>query len=317
MVDLIADPREKFIELVDLDQSRVQLEPHIMFVCGGPVDIKELSNHSIRNMFMNLSGGLGDRSKGFILAENFEDWNNGYRSLSDFENDIAFISSLVVVFLESAGALTEFGLFFANKAIRDKLIVVLHDDFHKSKSFIKLGLLDPLEHENQESVRVYKIDHRDIENVKLDEVKDILDDVLEHCDSQQKSEKFDRNDRGHQIFMIYQVLDLFLALTKSEIISNLNSLGIGMLKKDLDAALYILQKFRLIGIEKKSSTYFYFVPTGLPKRVELYFSKVVRRFDAATIRIEVNEFYKNASKSDKKHKQRMKVIENAISGSEI
>ncbi len=309
MTKAVADPRDGFVESINLERSRIQLEPHIVFVCGGPVDIRKTNNHSIRNMFMNLSGGVGDKANGFVLAENFEDWNKGYNSLSDFENDIAFLSSLVVVFLESEGALTEFGLFFANKNLRKKLVVVLHEEFHKSKSFIKFGLLDPMEQINQNSVLSYEIDHREIESVSRNEVNDILVDILEHSDEIDKSKKFDNNDRGHQIFLIYQIIELFSALTKSEIVKYAEILKISFRPKEIDSALYILGKFNLIEITKKSSQYFYYVPTKLTNRIVFYFKKLERRFDAASIKIEVNSYYHQASKSEPGHKRRLKVIQ--------
>ena len=314
MTKTISDPRTDFIDLVDLTNSTVHLEPRILFICGGPVDVTEPTNHSIRNMFMNLSGALGDKTKGFVRAENFKDWERGYKSLSDFENDIAFISSLIVIILESEGALTEFGLFFANSRLREKLVVILHEEFHKSESFIKFGLLNPMEHNDQQSVRVYEIDHRKIDKVEMSEVKDILDDVLEHSDEKNKTERFKKADRGHQIFLIYQVIDLFLSLTKSEISMHLGRLGISYSRYELDSALYILHKFNLIEIIKKSSQYFYFVPSGLVDRVDLRFSNRDRRYDASTIKIEVAEFYRSAAESDSGHKRRLKVIQSSANG---
>jgi hypothetical protein len=314
MPTLIDDPRNSFIDLIELEQSRVQLEPHIMFICGGSVDVSTMSNHSIRNMFMNISGGAGDKANGFVLAKNFKDWEKGYQSLSEFENDIAFLSSLVVVFLESEGALTEFGLFFGNKHLREKLVVVLHEEFHKSESFIKFGLLDPMEHKDQRSVRVYEIDHRDIDNVNSDEVKDILDDILSHCDEKNKSEKFDVKNRGHIIFLIYQVIELFFSLTKTEIKNYTDRMGVNLENKDLDAALYILQKFNLVDMEKKSSQYFFFVPNGLTHRINFNFKTIERRYDTAAIKISVNDYYEQASKVDPSHKRRMKIISTLLTG---
>lgn len=308
------DPRNEFVKLVDLKNSKVQLEPRILFICGGPVDANQLTNHSIRNMFMNLSGALESVADGFVLAENFKDWERGYKSLSEFENDIAFISSLVVIILESEGALTEFGLFFANLRLREKLVVVLHNEFHKSESFIKFGLLNPMENNDQNSVRVYEIDHRKINDVKEDEVKDILDDVLEHCEEKNKTERFNIADRGHQIFLVFQIVDLFLALTKSEINAHLESLDVTLSKSELDSALYILRKFNLIGMEKKSSQYFYYVPTGLADRIDFSFFKKERRYDSATIKIEVAEYYRSAAELEPGHRRRMKVIQTATNG---
>lgn len=259
----VVDPREKFIDLIDLNNSRVQLEPHVVFVCGGPVDVTVTNNHSIRNMFMNLSAAVGGAADGFVLAENFKDWQQGYSSLSDFENDIAFLSSMVVVFLESEGALTEFGLFFGNRTIRRKLVAVIHDEFHNAESFINYGLLSPMEAASQDSVKVFCIDHRDVENVSSDEVQEILDDIVSDCARKDDTSKFDPEDRGHQIFLTLQVINIFHALTKSEIRRYISKLGIKMSRPELDSALYILEKFGFIGQKKRSSQYFYFTQIGL------------------------------------------------------
>lgn len=56
------------------------------------------------------------------LAEEFKDWihDSVYKDLLDFENDIAHISSLIVIVLESPGALAELGLFVRNKVLNKK-----------------------------------------------------------------------------------------------------------------------------------------------------------------------------------------------------
>lgn len=308
------DPRPAFVDLIDLSRSRVMLEPRIVFICGGPVDLKLMTNHSIRNMFMNLTGGRDSEVDGFVLAENFKDWQSGYKNLFEFENDIASLSSLVVIFLESAGALTELGLFFANEQLRSKLVVVMHEKLHNEESFIKFGLLNPMESKDQSTVKVYEIDHDKIEDVSKDEVKDILDDILEHCANKVKSEKFNKEDRGHQILLIYQIIDLFLSLTKNEIISHVKSLGLSCTSVELESALYILQKFDLIDVQKKSSQYFYSVPSGLSDRVDLNFKPKLNqsRFDKFTIKIEVKNFYNISAQYDPSHKRRMKVINNLI-----
>lgn len=220
----------------------------------------------------------------------------------------------MVIFLESEGALTEFGLFFGNQRLRDKLVIVLHEEFHRSESFIKFGLLNPLEDQNQNSVRVYTIDHRNIENVSNEEVKDILDDILDHSKGKEKSEIFDPKNRGHKIFIVYQLVDLFISLTKYEIINYLERLDVESTNNEITSALYILQKFNLIDKQKKSSQYFFFTPNELSNRIKFHFAKRERRFDSTSIKIEVNEFYKTAAKSDPSHKRRMKVIHPSLTG---
>ncbi|MFY0309665.1 retron St85 family effector protein [Leisingera sp. D0M16] len=299
-----ADPREKFVDLIDLRSCRVLLAPHLTFICGGPVDIRVLTNHSVRNMFMNYSARDPEKSKGFVLAENFKDWKDAYTSLSDFENDIAAISSLIVVILESAGSLAELGLFYANSALRSKLIVIVHSDHHKSESFIKFGLLNPMEDMRTESVLVYDINVDKVEEIKTSEIEEIVGEVFHISGKIEKSTAFNVENRGHLIFLIYQIVDLFTILTLNEISTYLERVGVNLDRKKLNSALYILQKFGLIVKEKRSSQFFFFAPPDVENRVELSFKHEVqedghtRRYDSRAIKVQILEHYrKNKSKN--------------------
>lgn len=307
------DPRMRFLRLIEISNCRVLLAPHITFICGGPVDISATSNHSIRNMFMNLSAGMSDKSEGFTLAENFKDWQTGYSNLADFENDIASLASVIVVILESPGALAELGLFFANPELRRKMVVVVHRAHHASESFIKFGLLSPLETERQESVLVYEIDNKKIDEIEKDEVKEIVDDVFSINEKLDKTSLFNLNNRGHLIFLIFQIIDLFSILTFAEIELYINTLGATMRKKEITSGLYILRKFNLIEEEKRSSQVFYFVQSTTSNRVELSFRKDEsnpdnpRRYDARAVKLEVLAHYERATKENRSFSLRLKL----------
>lgn len=317
MKEAIEDPRKKFIDLIDLDKSRVQLEPHIVFICGGPVDASATTNHSVRNMFMNLSGQSGGITDGFVLAENFKDWHDGYNNLSEFENDIAYISSMVVIFLESEGALTEFGLFFGNCRLRDKLVAIIHSEFHNNESFINFGLLNPMENTDQSSVKVFTIDHRDIDTISINEVKEILEDIVADCQKKDNTVQFDITNRGHQIFLIFQIISIFQALTKSEIREYVERTALELHRNQIDSALYVLQKFNLIGLEKRSSQYFYYVQKGTSDRVNFAFkADGMQRHDITSIKIAVHEFYDNAKGQDRTHRRRMNILSPKLDGRE-
>ena len=305
------DIRTEISKLLNLENSRVNLSPHIVFVCGGEVDIRVKTNHSLRNMFMNLSGSVDDNAVGFVLAETYKDWNLDYESLADFENDIAHISTLVLVFLESPGALTEFGLFFSNNNLREKLVVVVHDAHHQQESFIKFGLLNPMEKADHNSVLVYELDHSNIDRVDQDEIREVLHDVLEFCRLKDQSRSFNLQNRGHQIFLIYQLIDLFHALTYSEIAEYLKAVGIVYKRKQLKSALYVLERFGLIAFRKRANQLFYFTPENSPNRVDLHFRSNAnnRRYDIPTVKIEVMNFYYENSNVDRKHKKRISIIE--------
>lgn len=307
----VGDPRDKFVDLIDLQKSRVLLAPHITFVCGGPVDIRVVKNHSIRNMFMNLSARMPDKSEGFTLAENFKDWQTGYSNLSEFENDIASLSSIIVIILESPGALAELGLFFANPKLREKMVVVVHSEHHKSESFIKFGLLSPLETSKTESVLVYEIDSGDVESIEEKEIEEILKDIWDIADGIDKTSAFDSHNHGHNIFLILQIVDLFTILTSGEIADYLKRLGIDLSKKQVHSALYILQKFQLLASEKRSSQTFYFVSPKISDRVALHFEKDLsdpdhpRRYDSRAIKLEILDFYEKQMVNNQSFNRRL------------
>lgn len=306
-----SDLREEFLELIDLDSSRVLLAPHITFVCGGPVDVTATKNHSIRNMFMNLSAKFPAKSEGFTLAENFKDWQTGYSSLSEFENDIAAISSVIVVILESAGSLTELGLFYANEKLRSKMVVIVHSEHHRAESFIKFGVLSPLEGDRAESVLVFEIDGADVESIEKAEIAEIVSDIFDISDKIDKSSNFDRSNHGHIIFLIFQIIDLFTIITSGEIGEYLSKLGISTTKKKISSALYILEKFHLIHGEKRSSQTFYFVAPEISDRIEFVFKQKVypsgksRRYDKRAIKLEVLGHYEAYQKKNRGYKLRL------------
>ncbi|WP_417430762.1 retron St85 family effector protein [Kiloniella sp.] len=312
MPDSSTDLRDKFILGINLDRCRVILEPYLVFVCGGPVDITKTENYSIRNMFMNSSGAVSNSE--FILAENFKDWQDGYDDLAAFENDIANISSLVTVILESAGSIAELGLFYANENIRSKLITVLHSSHYESKSFIKFGLLNPLESLDERFVLPFKIDPSNIEKIDPKEVHDIVKEIDELCLSTPKSEKFDKYHRGHKIFLTFQIIDMFLALTKQEISAYLLKLDVSMTSGELTSCLFILQKFNLIGSKKRSSQTFFFAKIDATIRIDLKPSIGKARIDTSAIKIEVSQFFREAAKRNRSHKNRVRVIEDINKG---
>ncbi|MFN3318013.1 MAG: retron St85 family effector protein [Allorhizobium sp.] len=309
------DPRVKFCKLIDLQSSRVLLAPHITFICGGPVDIRVMNNHSIRNMFMNLSATMSDQSEGFVLAENFKDWQHGYSNLADFESDIASLSSNIVIILESPGALAELGLFFANQELRKKMVVVVHNSHHSSESFIKFGLLNPLEQLREEAVLVYKIDPEKIDEISKDDVREIVTDIIAINAGLDKTSAFDLDNRGHVVFLIFQIIDLFTILTLSDVEFFMEIMGVGQRRKDVISALYILKKFGLINEEKRSSQTFYFVKNDVSDRVSLHFIKdesvkdSPRRYDTRAVKLEVLSFYYQEKKENRGFAQRLRLWE--------
>lgn len=309
MTKKITDPRLDLLSQINLDTSRIQLDPQLIFLCGGQTDVTILNNQSVRHMFITESMANPNENTALVIAENYKDWHLVYSNLSEFENDLALLSSQIILFLESEGTLAELGFFYANEKIRKKLIIIIHQEFHASNSFIKLGFLNPLEHQNDDSVKVYDIDHRQIDDVDSDEVKDIISDVFEVSDKLEKTEKFDKSNRGHQIFLIFQIIKICKALTISEINEYMAALDIKLSNSALKSALYTLIIFNLVVKTRKSSTNFYSVTdNNNSDRVDLIYSTTARgRTNNSTVKIAISNYY-DVAKSEQTNKRRLKVI---------
>ncbi len=308
------DPRYSIIKGVDFSKSRILLEPHIIFVCGGVVDITATEWKSLRNLFMNLAGGADTHADSFMLAENFKDWREGYKSLSKFEEDIAFISSLVVLFLESPGALVELGLFYSSGQIRKKLFVVVHNSYHDSDSFIKLGILAPLEEVSQELVRSYELDHENPSGIDEQAVKEVLDDVLNQVNNTPKTQAFSTDDRGHQIFFVYQMIKMSGALTFQEIEDLIAESELEVKKSEIKTALFILEKFGFVSKTKESSQFFYYASNQEMDRVDLHVEIQGEVRSVTELKIDLGQYYHQLAKSNVTFKRRLKVMNRQDSG---
>src|SRR5690606_5982796 len=89
--------------------------------------------------------------------EEITDWHADgvYQNLMEYEADLAGICSLVVIILESPGAIAELGAFSQLEDLSHRLMVITSDSFSQD-SFIELGILRHIRSKNNEgSVRVY------------------------------------------------------------------------------------------------------------------------------------------------------------------
>lgn len=310
MSGAVSDPRDDIATKISLENCRIRSKPHYVFVCGGKVDVTSTENLSVRNMMMNraaVNGGIE-----FVLAESYKDWFDGYDDLAEFENDIAGLSSVVAVILESAGSLAELGLFYANEHIRTKLFAVLNRDFYYENSFIKHGILTPLEGLDQRFVLPLNINPNNADLIEVSEIEEIVHEVSSYIDTLPESEAFLIDHHGHVLFLIFQIIHLFMALTITEISTFTQKSGITLSEKKLKAGLYILQRFGLIGIEKRVSQKFYFAKSDAPTRVEIRGLKGAPPIDLMAAKISVSQHYKRLSASSRREKNRLYVIENFV-----
>lgn len=123
-----------------------------VFLCGGA------NKNNIRD---NVRIILEQQNYQILYPEDlFSDLLNRNKSadLFEYENLLATNADIVCVICESAGALTELGVFVQNESISAKMVAAVDTKYSRQKSFIMQGPIKHLRKTNAKRVIVYKSD---------------------------------------------------------------------------------------------------------------------------------------------------------------
>jgi hypothetical protein len=192
---------------IEPDKSHVIHSFQNLFLCGGEVNATDDIPPSLRDRLLRYSAtnekNLHDT---FVLAEKFKDYfkENTYTDLLVFEDDIASISTLVIILLESPGAMVELGLFCTRPELYKKLLIVAPLEHVEEKdSFIYLGPLEYIRKKNKSSVAVYPWPNSKIKDYDLCNLEDLCDVIKDKLKKLPAKEKFKRTNSGHVALLIW------------------------------------------------------------------------------------------------------------------
>lgn len=250
-----------------------------------------------------------------IVAEKFKDYfrQGAYADLMQFEDDIASISTLIVIFLESAGSLVELGLFVNKKSLRHRLLVFVpaHElegderkDIPSRSSFIFLGPLESLRHSDDTSVCVYPWPEKD--KLAYPEIEHVVKDIESKLDSVQKSEKFHSDNTGHVAILIYEIILLSEPIKITEIEWALLCLDINYTQSEISRLLYLLEVMGLVSCMIYSKANYYY-SKGQESKLKFGRTKKGKIKDAPNMKIAILQSYikldeKEMNETDKKRK---------------
>lgn len=298
----INDPRESLLSLISIENSRVKLRPPKILLFGG--DMSDQGNKTVRALlYDHLSVKHSQLFSSLVLVEEFKDWlhDSIYPDLLTFESDLAETASLVVISLESPGALAELGSFSVNEKIKEKIVIIICDDHHNQDSYIKLGPLRQLKDEN---ILSYPYKYNDLENSLKEHLDDITDSLSNILDEVNKTEKFNLTNKGHIAFLIYDLILTYKALINKEIKLYLKSLNVDVAPEEVSRLLFLLEKLELIEKRRMGNREYYLVIDN-NHRIVFSNKKNDDKFDRNSAIIAAAQYYK----SSKKEKIRMKVLE--------
>lgn len=145
-----------FIENLDADSTRVYSPKPFVLICGGTVgNITNENPISLRDAFLRSDCFSTIKSAELLQIEEIQEYFDKdcpYSELVTFENDLASLSDLVVLFPESPGSFAELGAFTTQVGIVEKLLVVMQLKYQNESSFLLKGPLAYLRNTSKKSV---------------------------------------------------------------------------------------------------------------------------------------------------------------------
>jgi hypothetical protein len=259
-------------EFQDFEHARfnVSFLPPKVFLCGGEVDVTSPIPKSARERLVaHFAAHENELHKACIQAEKFKDYfkEGAYSDLLEFESDIANIATMIIICLESPGALVELGLFCMDPIAMGKLLIIApQEELAGENSFIFLGPLEYLKGKVNDSVVAYPWPNPDV--LEYEHTNMMVSDIKQKLEKMQKNQQFSEKNSAHIAFLIHDIIMLAHPITITEIQYALLAFKVEVEERVVSRLLYLLEKIGLIAHTVYSSvTYFYDSP-GSVRRIK-------------------------------------------------
>lgn len=244
-----------------VDTTIYQYPPHIL-VFGGPTGVGNDVNpySSCRNVFVAESLSLRHPlANSLIIPEDYPEWNSaeGYHNLVEFELDAGCLARAIVLFVETPGSIAELGTFCMDEDLRGRLLVLVDQKYVNQKgSFIFNGPIKYIR-KFHEDYSLCSIDNIESPSAFKTEVPSVLETLAEKIDNEAGRPKFSPKRRRDQFLLIADLVDLFRALLKSEILQLLDFFKISVDPNRFSQMIWQLKLFELIKeVQIYGKTYF-------------------------------------------------------------
>ncbi|GGO73507.1 retron St85 family effector protein [Bowmanella pacifica] len=299
-------------EDLSTQKFKVNLETHHLFVCGGEVDAKADYPLSFRDHLISYSASkFSDIHDSIVQAETFKDYfkENAYPDLLVFEEEIANLASLVIIFLESPGSLVELGMFCTKPDFFNKLIIIApQEEVEGEDSFIYLGPLENIKKKEPTAVAVYPwpVKGEKYENSHLE---DLCKSIEEKLSSLPKNVEFRKSNSGHVALLIAEIIRIGYPMILSEIEFVLMALELDIKQSEITRHIYLLNKLKIIDSIFYSRYRYYY--SKQPQTRILNFGKLStgKGFDEQSVRMKIQQsFLISGDDLSRKRKNAMKQI---------
>lgn len=254
---------ESFLATVDPQKTTVVSFPEYVAVFGGSISPKgsKANPKSQRDAFFRwILANRKELEEILLLPESYDDWNafDTYSDLLLFERDLGCLTSAVLVFVETPGAIAELGAFSQIDSLSQRLLIVITENRHPKKTFISLGPIRSVSKTQEHAFSVCIIP-----NVKPKDVVAHMPVVMGTLDEKRKrkatSAMFDKDQPQHQILLILDLINLFSITTVLELKSLAFHFDVDLPLRRLNQILFTLEKTKFI-VSQGYGSATYFVP---------------------------------------------------------
>lgn len=274
-------------ECYDFSRFKVNYPDHKIFVCGGQIDVQAPIALSFRQRLMEkLASDYPDLENEIVLAETFKDYfrEHAYNDLLIFEDDIAQLASVVVIFLESPGSLVELGMFCTKPSFYKKLLIVApREETEREDSFIYLGPLEHISSKEPTSVSIYPWPKSTEPKYSDIHLKDLCSTLLTKRNSLPKAPSFNKDNSGHVALLIMEIVRLSYPVLLTEIELALLSLELYEDRTKVTRLLYLLTRLEYLDTYSYGGYKYYYPLDRKNPRVKFGHSKKNVPFDEAKL----------------------------------
>lgn len=304
----------KEFEKLNPERFKVNISKDHLFVCGGLVDPKETIPPSFRARFLDHIASHEQKiHESIVLAEEFKDYfkENTYTDLLVFEDAIASISSLIIIFLESPGSLVELGMFCSKSSFYKKLIIIApQEETENEDSFIYLGPLEYIRRKEPSSVAIYPWPDPEKFRYEKEYLDDLCHIIKSKLDNTQRQVSYDSTNFGHSSHLIYEIIRLCYPILIGEIELALLALELDISDSEVNRHLYLLTKLGLVRCIKYSNYKYYYPNYRYLKTVNFGKNKLNKISDSLSINMAINRSYVLLEDAASKKRQSAKKLIN-------
>lgn len=267
---------DSFISTVAPQKATVVSFPEFIAVFGSSISKRppRVKPKSQRDAFYWwIRANRNELKELLLLPENYNDWSDFavYTDLLLFEKDLGYLTSVVLVFLESAGAIAELGAFSQIDTLSERLIVVVRDGFHPKKSFISLGPIRSIQESQKHPNSICVIP--DVKPKELEKHISVIVDMLDKKRKQIKvTEGFSSENPQHQILLILDLVNLFQVIQKNELLQLASHFEVVIKSQRLNQILFLLEKTNLISCRHYGDNQYYL--PNINKKISIDYTSI-------------------------------------------